>query len=57
MLPLPSSLRLLIKHPLTRGRLLFGLARVAKWQIASRLLGGGFLIDFVVGHAFSCTEA
>jgi FkbM family methyltransferase len=47
MLNLPSSLRVLIYHPLTRGRPIFALARVVKWQVASRLLGGGFLIDFV----------
>jgi len=49
MLSLPSSLRVLINHPLTCGRPLFALARVARWQVASRLFGGGILVDFVGG--------
>jgi FkbM family methyltransferase len=49
MLALPYPLRVLIHHPLTRGRPVFALARVASWLVASRLLGGGYIIDFVGG--------
>ncbi|MDQ6703603.1 MAG: FkbM family methyltransferase [Pseudomonadota bacterium] len=49
MLALRNSLRLLLAHPLTHRRPWFVVKRVARWQIASRLLGGGFLVDFVGG--------
>jgi FkbM family methyltransferase len=49
MLALPNSLRLLLTHPLTHRRPWFALKRVVRWQIASRLLGGRFLVDFVGG--------
>lgn len=44
-----AVLRFVLSHPMNRGRPLSALARVARWQLASRLAGGALTVEWVAG--------